>query len=733
MSWSNSLIFALITTTFFIFSFEFFLSSATIETMTPGQSLRHWQQLTSAGNKFALGFFSPGESKNLYIAIWYNKLPTETPTVVWVANRDHALADSNGVFAFLHDGNLAVLDGAQNSLWKTNVSTNATHLVAVLLDTGNLVLRDGGTTVWQSFDYPFDTLLPDMKIEVNPIMESGHLLTSRKKDDNLGLGRFSFGVDPSRQNQLFIWYNLTTSQWRSGVWNGSYFENIPEVNKNFLFYFMKNSGGHEVYFTYSTSYANTRLVMDASGQLQFWFWYESAEQWRLGWSTGRSGCDNPWNCGPNSICTSKNSPECSCLPGFAPASPVNWSTWNWEDGCHRKGGKCGKEDKFWPLSNINIPYLPDGFPPSNSIEDCRAACLANCSCSAYAYQYLVQGRDSGCQIWVGDLWGFGDVSWGYQLVDLLYLRIASSESRALCQTCGSITIPYPLTAEEGCGDLAYRSFYCDKSTNQLYFKSLNVYYEITSINPETQTFVIKPNVTSTCSQTTSLSQNIYLNNSQPFYITNKTTVLLLNCTNPQPLPLNCNSSSPCYKYIEDTATSCLDSTKCCSYTSGGFPSTKHSVGVLNTTCSTYTSIVNVNLSPTNSWEVGLEIGWEPSQEPECKVMDDCALWPNTKCKSDGSVEGRKRCICDVNFQWHPASEQCIAGDQSQLGNYNKTDENLNKKKPTLVIVILPAVIGSALLCTSVYCLWRMHIIKKGWSEIVINKTEKAFYKENSFL
>ena len=238
---------------------------------------------------------------------------------------------------------------------------------------------------------------------------------------------------------------------------------------------------------------------------------------------------------------------------------------------------------------------------------------------------------------------------------------------ALCQTCGSITIPYPLTAEEGCGDLAYRSFYCDKSTNQLYFKSLNVYYEITSINPETQTFVIKPNVTSTCSQTTSLSQNIYLNNSQPFYITNKTTVLLLNCTNPQPLPLNCNSSSPCYKYIEDTATSCLDSTKCCSYTSGGFPSTKHSVGVLNTTCSTYTSIVNVNLSPTISWEVGLEIGWEPSQEPECKVMDDCALWPNTKCKPDGSVEGRKRCICDVNFQWHPASEQCIAGDQSQLG------------------------------------------------------------------
>ena len=224
-----------------------------------------------------------------------------------------------------------------------------------------------------------------------------------------------------------------------------------------------------------------------------------------------------------------------------------------------------------------------------------------------------------------------------------------------------------MSTEEGCGDPAYRSFSCNNSTGQLYFKLPNVSYQITSINPGTRTFFIRPEGT-ICSEANSPSHDVLLNNSQPFYVTNKTTILLFYCITPLPISLNCNTSSPCYEYTSgDRATSCLDSTKCCSYTSGGFPSTAHSVGVLNTTCSTYTSIVNVNLSPTNSWEVGLEIGWEPSQEPECKVMDDCALWPNTKCKPDGSVEGRKRCICDVNFQWHPASEQCIAGDQTQLG------------------------------------------------------------------
>lgn len=160
MSWSNPFISAFITTFFFVSSFEFFLSSATMGTMTPSQSLKHWQVLISAGNEIALGFFSPGESKEFYVAIWYNKLPMDPQIVVWVANRDEPIADSNGVFTLQDDGKLAVLDGTKKPRWKTSISTNTTRLVAVLLDSGNLVLRDGKTTVWQSFDYPFDTLLP---------------------------------------------------------------------------------------------------------------------------------------------------------------------------------------------------------------------------------------------------------------------------------------------------------------------------------------------------------------------------------------------------------------------------------------------------------------------------------------------------------------------------------------------------------------------------------------------
>ncbi|KAJ8630006.1 hypothetical protein MRB53_023329 [Persea americana] len=658
--------------------------------MTPGQSLKHWQVLISAGNEFALGFFSPGESKDFYVAIWYNKLPTDPQTVVWVANRDKPIADSNGVFTLQDDGNLAVLDGTKKPLWSTSVSTNATRLVAVLLDSGNLVLGDRETTVWQSFDYPFDTLLPGMKIGVDPKTGSNRLLTSRKKDDNFRPGRLSFGVDPHIQNQLFIWYNLTTANWQSGLWNGNNFKEIPEVNKNFLFYFTKNSSGDEVYFMYSTSYTYTRLVMDASGQLQF------------------------WKC--------KNSPVCSCFPGFEPVSPGSWSTGNWEDGCHRKGRlQCGKEDKFKNLSNIYMPFEEEVSLHSNNIEDCKNRCLANCSCIGYSYQYPGLGRrdDSTCQIWTETL-QHRNSSLVYLPVDLLYLRIGSSESRVLCQNCGDRKVPYPLSTEEGCGDPAYRSFSCNNSTGQLYFKLPNVSYQITSINPGTRTFFIRPEGT-ICSEANSPSHDVLLNNSQPFYVTNKTTILLFYCITPLPISLNCNTSSPCYEYTSgDRATSCLDSTKCCSYTSGDFPSTAHSVGVLNTTCSTYTSIVDVNVSPTSSWDIKLEIGWEPFHEPACNLMKDCELWPNTTCMPDGSIERRKRCICDANFQWDLKREQCISDQQSTLGDDNKNGRNLNKSKPSLVVVVLPVVMGSALLVTIIYCLWRMRIVKKGNEERILD-------------
>ncbi|KAF8377414.1 hypothetical protein HHK36_030791 [Tetracentron sinense] len=64
--------------------------SIAADTITPTQSITvsDGQTLVSSAQTFELGFFSPGNSKNNYIGIWYKNSPS---VVLWVANRETQL------------------------------------------------------------------------------------------------------------------------------------------------------------------------------------------------------------------------------------------------------------------------------------------------------------------------------------------------------------------------------------------------------------------------------------------------------------------------------------------------------------------------------------------------------------------------------------------------------------------------------------------------------------------
>ena len=145
-----------------VYSFLFSLlrTSISLETITPTQSIRDGVTLASAGGSFQLGFFSPCDSKNRYVGIWYT---VSSETVVWVANRDAPASDHSGVLKVTDDGILILLNSTNGIVWSTNTSRTAENPVAQLLDTGNLVMKDRNDDdpekfLWQSFDYPCDTL-----------------------------------------------------------------------------------------------------------------------------------------------------------------------------------------------------------------------------------------------------------------------------------------------------------------------------------------------------------------------------------------------------------------------------------------------------------------------------------------------------------------------------------------------------------------------------------------------
>ena len=137
------------------------------DSITQSQTISEGRALASADGSFELGFFSPGSSTNRYLGIWYKNIPVIT--VIWVANRNNPIKDLSGVLKINTTGNLVLLSQNSSLVWSANSTKQALNPTLQLLETGNLVLRDGydGNSenyLWQRFDYPCDTLLPGMKL-----------------------------------------------------------------------------------------------------------------------------------------------------------------------------------------------------------------------------------------------------------------------------------------------------------------------------------------------------------------------------------------------------------------------------------------------------------------------------------------------------------------------------------------------------------------------------------------
>ena len=190
----------------FVYSLLSFLrTSTTLDTITPSQSIRDGETLVSADGNFELGFFSPGSSKSRYVGIWFG---VSNDTVVWVANRETPLENLDGVFKVTNKGILVLLDSTNTTIWSSNTSRTAgnstNNPTARLLDSGNLVVKDGNTEslLWQSFDYPSDTLLPEMKIGWDLVSGLDRNLTSWKGAENPAQSEISEGLDRGGLPQL---------------------------------------------------------------------------------------------------------------------------------------------------------------------------------------------------------------------------------------------------------------------------------------------------------------------------------------------------------------------------------------------------------------------------------------------------------------------------------------------------------------------------------------------------
>ncbi|PWA37577.1 DNA repair metallo-beta-lactamase family protein [Artemisia annua] len=200
------------------------------DTISANRSLAGDQTITSKHDNFVLGFFKAGNTSNYYVGIWYKKVASNPPSVVWVANREIPVSDRVNSELKIVDGNLVLLNKFKLQIWSTNVTTtNTNSVIAVIHDDGNLVLTDGSNSaepVWQSFDHPVNTWLPGAKLAYDYRRKKKQLLTSWKSEENPDVlfsplcGAFS----TSRETQMLICDCLTGFKPRSeSGWNQSDF------------------------------------------------------------------------------------------------------------------------------------------------------------------------------------------------------------------------------------------------------------------------------------------------------------------------------------------------------------------------------------------------------------------------------------------------------------------------------------------------------------------------------
>ncbi|KAK7244442.1 hypothetical protein RIF29_39264 [Crotalaria pallida] len=402
------------------------------DTINSVQSIKDNETIVSAGEIYELGFFSPENSDNRYVGIWYNKIKPKT--VVWVANRNNPLNDSSGVLQFNENRILVLLNHNKSVIWSSNTTKYVQNPVAKLLDSGNFIVQAMDSSksdpkdefLWQSFDYPCDTVLPGQKFGRNLITGLNRYLTSWNSSDDPSQGKFNYQVDVVGFPEIVL-REGNAKRFRFGSWNGIYLSGCPQMKQNsentlFTFNFVSNE--EEAYFSFEPVNRSSlqRLNLRSDGYIEGSRWSAENNGWSITAKVPVDDCDYYAKCGAHATCNIENIPVCHCLNGFVRKTDDIYGD------CVRKTPLSCHEDGFLKFSGLKLPDTGKSwFNRTISLEECRMLCMKNCSCTAYAASDISLGA-TGCVHWFDKLIDMKEFAASN---DDIYIRMAGTEIKSI--------------------------------------------------------------------------------------------------------------------------------------------------------------------------------------------------------------------------------------------------------------------------------------------------------------
>ncbi|KAG7585013.1 Bulb-type lectin domain superfamily [Arabidopsis thaliana x Arabidopsis arenosa] len=383
------------------------------------------QTLSSSNGVYELGFFSPNNSHNQYVGIWFKGIIPQV--VVWVANREKPVTSSTANLTISSNGSLLLFNENNSVVWSIGEIFASNGSRAELTDNGNLVVIDNasGRTLWESFEHFGDTILPFSTMMYNLATGEKRVLTSWKSHTDPSPGDFMVQITPQVPSQACTMRGSTT-YWRSGPWAKTRFTGIPVMDDTYTspFSLQQDANGSGSFTYFERNFKRSYIMITSEGSLKIF--QHNGRDWELNFEAPENSCDFYGLCGPFGFCVNKSVPsKCKCFEGFVPKYIEEWKRGNWTDGCvrrtelHCQGNSTGKNvNDFYHIANIKPPDFYE-FASFVNAEGCYQICLHNCSCLAFSY---INGI--GCLMWNQDLMDAVQFSAGGEI---LSIRLASSE------------------------------------------------------------------------------------------------------------------------------------------------------------------------------------------------------------------------------------------------------------------------------------------------------------------
>ncbi|KAM3744170.1 hypothetical protein ACB098_06G032200 [Castanea mollissima] len=356
-----------------------------------GISLSYPDSWGSPSKRFAFGLYEQGSG--FAVGIWL--VDMENKTIVWTANRDNPPVTSNAKVEFASDRMLLL----RTEQGQEQVIASAKDPVsyAAMLNSGNFVLYDKDyNIVWNSFDYPTDTILGGQTLW------AGIRLFSSFNQRNHSTGRFLLAMQPDGNLVSYPVNSLATAAdayWNTGTSGSGYNPGgvfyVLSLSSTGRLILVNKTNSATVYPLYEESAINFnnsntiyRATLDVDGVFRLYShtYYESRNYSvsRL-WSALNDSCLVKGICALNSFCAiNDNQTTCRCLPGhdFVDHNQSNL-------GCSRnfseaecRGGKGNAA--FYNMTTMenmdwgDLPYIAEQM----SKEDCSISCLEDCNCGA---------------------------------------------------------------------------------------------------------------------------------------------------------------------------------------------------------------------------------------------------------------------------------------------------------------------------------------------------------------